>query len=96
MKNDEPTKAQLFYKNMMWMINSGEEAEAMSTKELVTAFCDMPAIGQEHVSSLESAITGEVIYRLQHPLTWKLRRWLWDLIGSRVSAWNYRRKIKSL
>jgi hypothetical protein len=89
----EPTKAQLFVKNMMWMINSGEEAEAMSNKELAEALCECGLVGQEHVSSLESAVVGEVLARLQHPYTWRLRR-CWSKLDAKYHAWKYLRRKK--
>lgn len=87
----EPTKEQLFVKNMQWMINSGEEAESMSTPELLEALCELD--GGRHVSSLESAIVGEVVYRLQHPNTWRIRRWCFNL-KCRYDAWKYCRRNK--
>ncbi len=87
----EPTKAQKFVRNMMWMINSGEEAEAMSNKELAEALCDCGLIGHEHISSLESAVVGEVLERLKHPYTWRFRR-RWSKLNAKYQAWKYLRR----
>jgi endonuclease III-like uncharacterized protein len=73
---------------LRWMINSGDEAESMSNKELAEVLCECPGVGQEHVSSLESAVIGEVLERLQHPYTWRLRR-RWSKINARFQAWRY-------
>ncbi len=48
----------------------------MSTDELTTALAELKLEGGEHIASPESAVKGEAIHRLQHPLTWRLRRWL--------------------
>lgn len=86
----EPSKAQKFVRNMRWMINSGDEAEAMSTPDLLESLCQLD---HNHFSSLESAIYGEVVYRLSHPFTWRLRR-RWSKISARYSAWQYCRRKK--
>lgn len=86
----ESTKAQLFVKNMNWMINSGDEAEAMKTKDLAETLCELD---HNHVSSLESAIFGEAFFRLQHPFTWRLRHWC-SKIGTKYHTWKYFRSIK--
>ena len=85
---NEPTKYQKFYKNMMWMLNSGEEAEAMTTPELIESLCELD---HNHVSSLESAIFGEVVFRLNHPNTWRIIR-AWNRIVAKYQAWKYCRK----
>jgi hypothetical protein len=86
----EPTKVQKFVKNMMWMINSGDEAESMSTNDLIEAICNLD---HYHCSSLESAIFGEVVFRMRHPFTWKLRA-KWSKLVNRYEAWKYCRRTK--
>lgn len=84
----EPTKAQKFVRDMNWMIASGREVEAMDRIELVESLCELD---HYHISSLESAIFGESVFRLQHPMTWRLRR-VWQKIDARYSAWKYLRR----
>lgn len=55
--------------------NSVTKADRMSTDQLATAVSELKLEGGEHISSLESAVKGEAIHRLNHPLTWRLRRW---------------------
>ena len=86
----EPTKAQKFVKNMMWMMHSGQEAESMSRDELIESLCELD---HYHCSSLESAIFGESVYRIRHPFTWRLRR-LWSKITTKYETWKYLRRIK--
>jgi len=85
---NEPSKSQMFVKNMEWMCNSGDEAESMKTKELLECLCELD---KNHISSLESAICGEVVFRLLHPFTWRLRR-RWSKISAKYHAWKYLRK----
>jgi hypothetical protein len=83
-------KALRFMRNMNWMISSGAEAEAMNRAELVDSLCEMDRF---HISSLESAILSEAVFRIQHPMTWRLRR-VWQRIEARYSVWKYLRRKK--
>jgi hypothetical protein len=90
MNDPEPTKNQRFVKNLMWMVNSGDEAEAMSTTDLIEALCHLD---HNHISSLESAIFGEVVFRMKYPVTWRLRKH-WSKWSAKYHAWKYCRKRK--
>lgn len=87
---NEPTKEQKFVRNMMWMVESGDEAQAMTKHELIEAICNLD---HYHCSSLESAVFGEVVFRLSHPVTWRLRAKL-DKIKAKYDAWKYLRNSK--
>lgn len=87
---NEPSKDQRFVQNMNWMMSSANEVESMTGDELAESLCELD---HYHMSSLESWLFSEVVFRLQHPFTWRVRR-IGQKINARYSAWQYLRRRK--
>lgn len=70
----KPTASEVV-RNLMAMCDSVNKAEDMSIADLCTALAELKLEGGEHIASLKSAVKGESIHRLKHPLTWRIIRW---------------------
>ena len=86
----KPTKAQELVKNMQWMINSSDEVEAMTKTELIGSLCEFDTY---HVSSFESWVFSEVVFRMSYPCTWRIRRW-WMKVDAKYQTCKYFRRMK--
>lgn len=70
--SDGESKFDRFQRQMRGMCNAMEEAQQMSNADLSEMLANLDRYG---ISSLESAIFGEVVFRLTYLFTWKIRNW---------------------
>lgn len=55
------------------------QVAAMSAHELCAVFAGLEIESGGYIGGLKSAVNGEVLHRLRHPITWKIKH-LWSVL----------------